>query len=228
MTVSLALLWKLTWPPTTSDAIAPPHNSWTQALPRGFGKPYKSLIRWAHYLRCPSLAGSDPSRHQRLLVAHSSSPRVPSAGEQQLPVYLIPIDLLPLIQLQWHTNRATATCPSPPVSVSQCVFPSLVQGALTKPLNSTLAHLCIKLFPFIASPPALSHQTDREAQRGLHPGRLCRWKVLWSTRSTSCLPFSGAVPPNLQLIPHRRREHARKRAAIQNGYRSIRSTYTPS
>jgi len=96
------------------------------------------------------------------------------------------------------------------VSVSQCVFPSLVQGALTKPLNSTLARLCIKIFPFIASPPALSHQTDREAQRGLHPDRLCRWKVLWSTRSTSCLPFSGAIPPNPQLIPRRRREHAGK------------------
>jgi len=62
----------------------------------------------------------------------------------------------------------------------------------------------------MASPPALSHQTDREAQRGLHPGRLCGWKVLWSTRSTSCLPFSGTIPPNPQLIPRRRREHAGK------------------
>jgi len=104
VTVSLAPLWKLTWLPTTIPAeecmVTRSHRRailGPQALPRRFGKLYKSLIGRTHYFRYPSLAGSDPSRHQRLLVAHSPSPRVPSAGEEQLPVHLIPIDSPSLI-----------------------------------------------------------------------------------------------------------------------------------
>jgi hypothetical protein len=109
-------------------------------------------------------------------------------------------------QRHWHSNHVTATRPSPPVSVSQYVFHFLIQQSLRSTLDSTLAHLCIKLFACMASPPALGHQTDREDQRGLHPGRLCGRRVLRSTRSTSHLLRFGSIPPRPQFLPRRHRE----------------------